>query len=195
MVFRRLVSGVVGAALLLPGAVFAHSTVSPTQTATSKYESFSLSVPTEKDIPTVGMRLIVPAELDRVTPVVKPGWNIQILKDATGKVTELSWTGGSIPAGQKDFFIFSGRTPATSTVLVWKAYQTYRDGTVVNWDQTPSDEGHDAVANPYSTTVVSAPIPAESGNWQTASPAISFLALAVSIVALALALQNRKHGH
>lgn len=193
----RLITGIACVALLLPRAALAHSVVSPAQTSTSKYENFSLSVPTEKDVPTVGMRLEVSTELDYVTPVVKPGWAIKVTKDAAGKVTQIAWTGGSIPAGQKDFFQFSARTPATSTTLVWKAYQTYRDGTVVAWDRDPSkpEPGKEKAENPYSMTEVKSDAPVQKQSFDNATPTISFLSFVLSVVALAIALQNRKHEH
>src|ERR1700741_506950 len=95
--------------ILGTAAVFAHAVVSPAATITSKYETFSLSVPTEKDIPTVGVRLLIPDALDRVTPFVKSGWTITVKKDPANpeKITEINWTGGMIPAGQKDAFSFT----------------------------------------------------------------------------------------
>jgi uncharacterized protein YcnI len=179
--------------LLLPGAAFAHSTVTPSQSITSKYETFSLNVPTEKTIPTTAVRLLIPEGLDRVTPIVKPGWTIRVTTNASGTVSRIDWTGGSIPAGQKDMFLFSARTPATSTSLVWKAYQTYRDGTVVAWDRDPSkpDEGQDSVENPYSQTEIASETPAKTGNWDWVTPIMSFAALLISIAALSIALRKK----
>jgi uncharacterized protein YcnI len=137
---------------LIPSIVFAHSTVSPSTTATSKYETFTLSVPTEKEIPTVGIRIVVPAGVDRFTPFVKAGWTINTIKDANGNVTEVSWTGGSIPADQKDVFQFTARTAALDTTLVWKVYQSYQGGEIVAWDQQPGE----GVETPYSVTEVKA---------------------------------------
>ncbi len=146
----------ISVAFAFPNFAFAHSTVSPSQTIPSKYETFSLSVPTEKDAPTLGVRLLIPASLDRVTPFVKPGWNIDIKKEGE-KVTEIEWTGGAIPTGQKDVFQFTARTPKEGTTLIWKAYQTYEGGEIVAWDRDPKVANKDAeVKNPYSTTSVTA---------------------------------------
>lgn len=179
--------GIVGVVLLIiPAASLAHSSVTPSETYVSKNETYSVSVPTEKDVPTIGIRLIIPDGLDRVSPLVKAGWRVNIKKDASGKVTELEWLGGSIPAGQKDIFEFSGRAPATSTVLAWKAYQTYRDGEIVAWDADPkSIKPGDTVLKPYSTTHIVA----------TSSPVVTHnktdrLPLALSVVALLLSLTS-----
>lgn len=181
-------------ALLLPGGAFAHSVVTPAQTLTSKYETFSLGVPTEKNIPTAAVRLLIPEGLDHITPIVKPGWAIKTVTNASGTVTEIDWTGGSIPAGQKDMFLFSARTPATAATLQWKVYQTYRDGSAVAWDRDPTkpDEGKDTVENPYSLTEVAPDAPTAPAT-DSRSMALSTAALALSIVALVVA--SRKHSH
>ncbi len=171
------------ATFLFAATASAHSVVSPSETFTSKNETFSISVPTEEEVPTIGVRLLVPPEIDRVRPIVKPGWRIQLKKDVAGKITEIIWSGGSIPADQKDVFTFSGRAPATSTTLVWKVYQTYRGGKIVAWDRDPQDlrEGEESVATPYSTTVV------KNQADDQKSPDSSRLPLTFSLVALALA--------
>ena len=48
----------------------------------------------------IDVRLIVPDNLESVSPNVKPGWKIDVKKTGEGdnaKVTEIAWTGGSIP--------------------------------------------------------------------------------------------------
>ncbi len=182
---KKIISAVsITLSFILPSVALAHSTVSPSQTATSKYETFNLSVPTEKEMPTVGIRLLVPDGVDRFTPFVKPGWRINITKDASEKVTAVEWTGGSIPAGQKDIFEFTARTAAESTTLVWKAYQTYQGGEVVAWDQAPGTD----VKTPYSITEVKAAAPATSTQSSTKTKdnvplVLSILALGVSLLA------------
>jgi len=183
---------IVLAALFTALPVLAHSTVSPSQTATSKYETFTLGVPTEKEMPTTSLRLAVPPELDRVMPFVKPGWKIAIKKDEAGKVTEIEWTDGNIPAGQKDVFQFTARTPEADVTLVWKAYQTYQGGEVVAWDQDPNakpEKEGEHVANLYSTTVVKGDLGAVAQTAAvTATSTGSSLPLILSIVALAISL-------
>ncbi|HRH31118.1 MAG TPA: YcnI family protein [Candidatus Paceibacterota bacterium] len=168
---------------LISSTVSAHVTVKPNQAGIGAYQTFTVNVPVEKDIPTVGVRLVIPEGVASVTPNVKPGWRVTVKKDSNAedaKVTEITWTGGSIPVGQRDEFAFSAKTPATETKLNWKAYQTYRDGTVVAWDQDAGtlDETAENVG-PYSTTTIIndlAPVE-KKGNG----------ALAMSIIALVLA--------
>ena len=137
-------------ALIVAGTASAHVTVRPDSVGVGKFQTFNISVPTEQDQPTVGLRLVVPGGLEHVSPTVKPGWSARLVEEeAEGEgtesgehsdemvVKEIVWSGGSIPAHFRDDFTFSARVPANETVLVWKAYQTYKDGSVVAWELTP----------------------------------------------------------
>lgn len=154
---------------VVSSAVGAHVVVNPKEVNVAQFQTFTIGVPNEKENPTVGLRLVIPAGLNYVSPNVKPGWSIEIKKAGksmkgsvlnTGEkapdedtVTEISWTGGSIPAGQRDDFVFSAQAPASAGEVIWRAYQTYANGTVVAWDQTPNDKDDEEV-KPYSTTKV-----------------------------------------
>ena len=177
----------------LPLVASAHSVVTPSETLVSKYETFTLGVPVEKPMATVGIRLLVPDTLDNVMPYVKPGWNVKVTKNAAGKVTELEWTGGSIPAEEKDSFQFSARTPTAPTQLIWKAYQTYIGGTVVAWDQDPHSMTMDGkmAYTPYSVTDVmkDTAIPARSSSSNL--PLVTSLgALVIALLALVIGLKK-----
>jgi len=179
-----------------PSLVSAHSSVSPSQTATSKYETFSVSVPTEREVSTIDIVLDVPVTLDRVTPFVKPGWRVSTTKDADDRVTQIRWTGGAIPEGQKDTFAFTARTPAEDGTLIWKVYQTYADGERVAWDQDPAGHGgeHDEeeVTNPYSVTDVAQ----NAGEEQDASGNTSLILSIIALLAsgAALWMSSRKQA-
>jgi uncharacterized protein YcnI len=194
---KFIVGALITAGFLISQTVSAHVTVKPNQAGIATFQSFSVGVPVEKDIPTVGLRLVVPAGLEYVTPNVKPGWRIAVKKDGTGedaKVTEITWTGGTIPAGQRDEFAFSAKTPATPTAINWKAYQTYRDGTVVAWDQDGAtiDETAENVG-PYSTTAIIDDLAVEKpkDNSKTAF-ILSVIALGVSSGTMASVRRIRK---
>jgi uncharacterized protein YcnI len=146
-------------------SALAHVVVRPNQVGAAAFQTFTIGVPVEKDIATTGVRLVIPEGLHHVTPNVKPGWTIAVARSGEGEeatVTEISWMGGSIPPGQRDEFLFSAQVPAEETTLQWKAYQSYADGSVVEWDQDPNaeqpedDHGHAdfSETGPFSQTVV-----------------------------------------
>lgn len=141
---------------LFPSIASAHVVVKPGEVGIGQFETFTVAVPVEKDNPTIELRLVIPEGLAHVTPNVKPGWNIEVKKDSTeedGRVTEIVWSGGFIPVGQREEFLFSAQSPTNPTRIAWRAYQTYSDGTTVSWDQSPETEGDDT-ATPYSETLV-----------------------------------------
>lgn len=156
--------------------IFAHAVVKPNSVGVGSFQTFTLGVPSEKPVATTGVRLVIPEGLDFVSPNVKPGWKIEIKKAAApggpqvaddgdvveGRVTEIVWSGGSIPAEQRDDFMFSAKVPAKPTDLQWRVYQTYQDGTAIAWDQDPkAPQPKDSKGNndfskvgPYSVTKV-----------------------------------------
>lgn len=170
----------------------AHVVVRPSEAGISSFQTFVVGVPTEKDIPTVGLQLVMPPGLSEVSPTVKSGWKVDVKKDGTDEdanVTEIDWTGGTIPPGERDEFSFSAQVPSSETTLMWKAYQTYQDGTVVAWDENPSDIKAGEEGTPYSTTLVendlTTPSPAQNGlkNYGLTAFALSILALIFSLIA------------
>lgn len=187
----------------------AHVVVKPNQVGIGSFQTFTTGVPNEKDLPVTGLKLLIPENLASVSPNVKPGWTVSIKKTGEGeeaKVTEISWTGGSIPAGQRDDFLFSAKSPSEAGVIVWKAYQTYQDGTVVGWDQDPNGPkpsitpGHDEGGlTPYSVTKVvndlgasPSPVMAASADQSSSSSNIfSISALLLSFAAIGLALRKK----
>ncbi len=189
---------------------FAHVVVYPNQVGVAAFQEFTVSVPAEKDNPTVAVKLLIPNGLSSVTPNVKAGWTINIKRNGAGddaKVTEIDWTGGSIPPDQRDDFLFQAQVPAKETTLNWKAYQTYQDGSVIAWEHDPKlsrGPDDDSAPPPYSTTKVindltgPASTPAQSttngelGNKVKTFTLISEVALALSLIALGMARMNKK---
>lgn len=199
---------------------FAHVSVKPGQVGVGERLNFLVSVPTEEEDPTVQVRLVLPEGLQSVRPNVKPGWNIQLKKMGEGeeaKVTEIIWSGGSIPAEQRDEFVFSAQAPAEETTLVWKAYQTYGDGDIVAWENSPEvvqeytknnppkegEDDHNA-PRPYSETKVindlaASPSSTEQGTTTVAgasqsntSNLLSIAAVVMSAAALGMQVYKKK---
>ncbi len=203
------------ASLLFAGQAWAHAVVKPSEVGIGKFQTFTLGVPSEKSVPTISIRLLMPDGLNFVTPNVKSGWKIIEKKQATGnkvkdddgmmvdeqKLTEIDWTGGSIPAGQRDEFVFSAQVPSAPTTLNWKVYQTYADGSVMSWDLAPdAPQPKDAMGNmdfsafgPYSMTKViddlsASSTPAAAINTRDSNSAA---ALTLSVVALVISVAAR----
>lgn len=145
----------------LTSVASAHVVVRPSDAKTGVYQTFTVSVPVERDSPTVEVKLDIPTGVTSVRPTEKPGWTIQIDKhteDGETMVSAITWKGGEVGVDLRDDFTFSAKTPNEPAELQWKAYQTYKDGTVVSWDQESenSDESENATTGPFSVTKVAA---------------------------------------
>ncbi len=205
--------------LFLVPAVSAHVVIKPAEVGVGAFQTFTVGVPNEKESSTVTVRLILPKGLEHVSPNVKPGWNIEIkqagesMKDEIlntgGKasdpetVTEIVWTGGSIPAGQRDDFLFSAKVPVETGELTWMAYQTYADGTTVSWDSV-SDADHnsgseDPLKGPAPKTKIindlnpqiETPVIEEDDSKENLTLALAVLAIIIALASFVIELKKR----
>lgn len=173
---------------VLATPAFAHVVVKPAEVATATFQTFTMGVPNEKDNPTVAVRLIIPDGLKYVSPNVKPGWTITIKKDGSdenAKVTEIDWTGGSIPVGQRDDFYFNAQVPSKETTLKWNVYQVYENGETVAWTQEPNKNSDDDLAPPHSTTKVVNDINSASSQPAATEDKSTYDWLSITAIALA----------
>jgi uncharacterized protein YcnI len=206
-IMKRIAQGmfVLGLTLLLTRGVSAHVTLSP-KDAVIGYSTLSVSVPTEKDIPTVEVRVVIPDGVDvhGVMPVA--GWSHHETrqevetKDSNsddhhegGRVTEIAWTGGQIKMGEFQQFPISVSYAGEPTTLTWKAYQKYADGTIVAWDG--ADEKKPA---PKVTMVQTSKLDATATivetmkkNGATQTPWLSVGAFVLSAAALLMSRKNK----
>lgn len=184
--------------MIFTQTAFAHVLVKPGDVLTSSFQTFTVSVPNEKEEPVTNLKLLIPNGVSFVTPSVKPGWTITTEKDGEGEsaiVKSITWTGGSIPVGLRDDFSFSAKAPDAATTLQWKAYQTYQSGVMVSWDQDPATTEDDDTkpVGPYSTTNVTvkpADVSASSDSKDATDRYIGIVALAISVIALGFATRK-----
>ncbi|MCL6517676.1 YcnI family protein [Alicyclobacillus sp.] len=217
----RIGAGVLTGALWLGmPAAWAHVTVSPPSSTVGAWEKYTMRVPTEKDVPTVKVVLKIPAGVtfEQYEPV--PGWTVKETKDASGRVTQVTWSAGAggILPGQFQEFSFIGKNPGQSGDVAWDAYQYYQDGSIVEWTGQPGTD------TPHAVTQILASAPAGQGqpaagatsgradssnaaaqpSTQTGASAgkasvgwpgvVSGIALVLSLVALGLAWFRRPSG-
>lgn len=194
-----------------PVPVSAHVVVRPAEVLTASFQTFTVSVPNEKEQANTSIKLLVPADLKHVSPTIKPGWNIAVEKEGGGeaaKVTSITWSEGTIPAGFRDDFTFSAQSPANPQELQWHAYQTYADGQVVAWDLTEGKQPKKkdgsldfSVSGPFSVTAVVAKADSPKGNktsdnskaQQGANRALSMAATALVLSLVAIFIATRKN--
>ncbi|MFF2446443.1 YcnI family protein [Neobacillus sp. NPDC058068] len=126
----------------------AHVTVAPKTSMTGAWETYTLKVPVEKEIPTTKVTIKAPTGIEIMSYQPVPGWNYSSEKDAAGKVKTFTFeaTGEGILPGQFQQFTFVAKNPDNATKAAWDAYQYYKDGSIVEWT---GDEGADT---PHSIT-------------------------------------------
>jgi uncharacterized protein YcnI len=127
------------AMLAVSAPAWAHVVVSPEEVTAGDYETLTVSVPTEKEIPTTKIRVEVPEGflLSGVQPV--PGWEHTFQEDG-GVVTAVTFSGGEIRPQEFQQFLVQAQAPEEPGKYPWKAFQTYEDGSVVEWTGAPDSE-------------------------------------------------------
>ncbi|MFM1654377.1 YcnI family protein [Brevibacillus sp. B_LB10_24] len=196
------------------GIASAHVTVWPKTSTTGAYEKYTVRVPVEKESNTTEVRLEFPEGVKVGTVMPTPGWSYAFENDSEGRPKALVWKAenGGIKPHEFMEFSFVGANPKTAGSLAWKAYQTYADGSVVEWTGAPGTEtpasvttieagqaegdGHDhgteKAAEPQNPAAsdtpanAAAPAPAadKNGTGSTLPLVLSGLALLLSIISL-----------
>lgn len=183
---------------LFIGVASAHVTVKPNVSAPGAWETYTIKIPSEKDVSTIKVTLKVPkgVEFEQYQPV--PGWDVTAEKDSEGHVITVTWaaTGDGIAAGEFQQFYFVVKNPGNEGQVGWDAFQYYQDGSIVEWT---GDAGSDS---PHSVTTISKSVTGETSGDEEAAPkdeqtnadsdngtsGIQIATLVISILALILAL-------
>lgn len=149
--------------LLFSGIASAHVTVKPATSQPGAWETYTIKVPSEKEIATTKVTLKVPegVELMQYQPI--PDWKITTEKDSAGKISSITWdaTGTGINAGEFQQFNFVAHNPEKEMEVAWDAFQYYKDGSIVEWT---GDEGSDDPHSITKITTVAGQEPAASGH-------------------------------
>lgn len=181
---------------------YASVVVGPSQVNVGSNQTFDVIVSSNRPYSTIALKLFIPEGIADVIPNVKSGWKITIKNGASGSTTsptEIDWTGGTVPKGERDVFEFGATLLPTTGTLDWRAYQTYSDDKVVSWDQAPNatdTPNEEKFFGPYSQTeVINSSMPllplGTSGQASSVVVDASALALIFSVLALYFAWQSR----
>ena len=125
--------------LAVSAPAWAHVVVSPEEVTAGDYAMLTVSVPAEKEVPTTRIRVEVPDGfiLSGVQPV--PGWDYSFEEDG-GLITAITWSGGEIKPREFQQFLLQAQAPEEPGDYPWRAFQTYEDGSVVEWTGPPDAE-------------------------------------------------------
>jgi uncharacterized protein YcnI len=120
--------------LLLAATAWGHSDLDPRQSIPNKWETYTLNVPTETEVPTVQVRLLVPRDFEIEMIAHSPLWQLTKSRDERGYIREITWSGSSIPPQTFAEFKLLVRNPAAPGPALWKIEQYYQDGNVATWE-------------------------------------------------------------
>jgi uncharacterized protein YcnI len=150
----------------IPAAVFclvlslsvldAHVIVTPRESAAGAEQTYTVRVPTEGTVSTKSLELEIPEGLHVTQVIAGDGFTFETKKDGN-RIVAITWTREIKP---KEFalFTFTAHNPASGS-LVWKAHQTFADGSMRHW------VGERGTKEPASVTTIvpkggAAPAPA-----------------------------------
>lgn len=197
--------------MLVVGVASAHVTVSPTEVAKGSFEVFSIRVPSEtKNTHTIEVRVAIPEGVNITRTEPKAGWSTELERSDSG-IASVTWKAEGEGLADSEFteFRMQGRVADDANELVWRAYQTYADGSLAEWIGAPNTDspmpasltvvtegdaqndghGHSHGAN-ESTTDAGQPVPADPAieapsTDEAAEPAASGVSTATLWVAIA----------
>jgi uncharacterized protein YcnI len=191
-------AGVLAAA----GVASAHVTVHPESYAKGATDGvLTFRVPNEEDkASTTKVQVYLPTDHPVLGVLVTPqnGWTAKVTTSKltkpvktddgtiTDAVSEITWIGGKIAAGQyEDFNVAFGQLPDDTDQLAFKTLQTYSDGDVVRWIEEAA-AGDDEPENPAPVLKLTAKGTEDGGD----APAASTTAAATSTKASSTAASS-----
>ncbi|CAH0296658.1 YcnI family copper-binding membrane protein [Priestia megaterium] len=204
-----LLSTFILSTIAFAGTASAHVVVYPQEATQGSYEKFTVRVPTEKDMATTKVKVEIPkdVEISRFEP--KEGWKYELQEDSSGLITSVTWTATDAGLSPTEFGEFSmqGKVGDNAKKIVWKAYQTYKDGSTVAWEgpadaDTPASittvvKGNGAEGDSHisATKETTAGNEVTNDDSNSALPTtLSIVALVLGIVSLILSLRRKKQS-
>lgn len=193
------------AVLLAAAPAGAHVTVSSAQAVQGGYAKLTFRVPTESDTAsTTKLEVVLPADapLKSVSLKPVPGWTTAVEKsgETTSKIIWTAADGVGVKPGEfQEFDLSVGPLPKTDQ-MVFKALQTYSDGTIVRWIETGAGElAHPAptlklvaAAAPVAAVQSAAPAPAVPTRSDVSASEIASLVIALGALAVAVLAWRRR---
>jgi len=195
--------------LAFASAASAHVTVRPNEVKQGAYEVFTVRVPSETEgTETISVKVAIPDGVSVTRFEPKPGWTYELERNAEDVVTAVTWQaeGAGLSITEFTEFRMSGRVADDAEELVWKAYQTYADGSVAEWIGAPNTDadkpaslttvlpgtggdanGHDTGASPAADEAQ-----ADNNGGGSLTLILAIAALAIAVLSLVIVLLRGK---
>lgn len=118
--------GAAGLLAMAQGSL-AHIRIFPNESLVGAREKYTMRVPNEKQVATIRIEGEFPAALRIYDFEFKPGWKVDLHKNAEGQIVGATWNGVIAPYEFVEFGML-GLNPKQAEPLVWKFVQYYADG-------------------------------------------------------------------
>lgn len=109
----------------------AHVTIAPAESRLGGSERYTVRVPTEGQVATVGVDLQVPEGVTVSYVMASSGWTSELTREGN-RVTQISWK-VQIPPAHFGELVFNARNPKEGTAISWNVTQRFADGTSQQW--------------------------------------------------------------
>ncbi|MEE6452566.1 DUF1775 domain-containing protein [Gottfriedia acidiceleris] len=152
----KIIASAFAMTMLFTGITSAHVVVNPKISTPGAWETYTMKVPSEKEIPTTKVTLKIPSKFEFVSYQPVQGWKFTETKDGNGVVTSVTWSAENdgIQAGQFQQFVFMAKNPDAEVNGAWDAYQYYKDGSIVEWTGNEKSEAPHSITNIVKDTTV-----------------------------------------
>jgi uncharacterized protein YcnI len=207
------------AVLGFAGVAGAHVTVDPSTAPKGGEVTLGFRVPNEEPAATtVQLQVVFPSDhpILGVDPEPTPGWHVAVTTSplnppvqtddgpVTSYVSQIVWSGGSIPVGDfQEFHILAQQLPTNTDSVTFKAVQTYSNGDVVRWIEI-AQPGQPEPEHPAPVLTLTAPeslahAPSSSSSSSDTAGTVGLIlgaiGAAAGITALALVVARRRGTH
>ena len=115
----------------------AHVHVVPGESNVGATETYKVTVPTEGQVSTVRVELVIPEGVELVS--VADAADPHEMGRGEGGNSVITWR-GEIPPGWAREYYFTARNPRSGSEISWHAHQYFADGTSADWVDVPGSK-------------------------------------------------------
>jgi len=122
--------------LMLPVIGLAHVTIQPRESMHGATQRYTVRIPTEGDVTTVGVEMEVPEGVIVEVLQTPVGWTYEVQR-ANDRIVAISWQVDVKPHEFLEVGLVA-RNPRRGAEIVWTLRQIFADGTVTDWTNGPN---------------------------------------------------------
>ena len=121
---------------MLPVIGLAHVTIQPRESMHGATQRYTVRIPTEGEVATVGVEMEVPEGVIVEVLQTPMGWTYDVVR-ADDRIVSISW---QVDVKPHEFLEvgFVARNPRRGAEIVWTLRQIFADGTVTDWTNGPN---------------------------------------------------------